>query len=105
MHSLLASSSVDAASQALVPKNKAAPLCCVNPIGTFQFLHLDNAAPTLRRQANTQFAPRGLSLDYLLLGSWAQCEALGVQDHRKAMQGSCSHLNAFIPSHFPQDGK
>lgn len=58
MHSLLASSRVDAASQALVPKNKAAPLCRVNPIGTFQFLHLDNAAPTLRRQANTQFTPR-----------------------------------------------
>ncbi|OBS75823.1 hypothetical protein A6R68_17726, partial [Neotoma lepida] len=41
---------VDAASQALVPKIGAAPLHHVNPIGTFQSLHLDNATLTLRPQ-------------------------------------------------------
>lgn len=39
---------------------------------------------------------RGLSLDYLVLGSWVPCEALGVQGHRKAAQGSYSHLNACL---------
>lgn len=57
MHSLLPSSRADAASQASVPKNRAAPLHCVNTIGTFQSLHLDNATLKPRPQVNTKFVP------------------------------------------------